>query len=321
MMENTVKLIERDLLPQGDYVSPGFSIIQPDLCFPNMILGNIYDSFWLYLRRDIAHNWYVDKRQQGVGFVSRDEAHILYNTALKFKGKKALEIGCWMGWSACHLALGGVELDVIDPMLSKQLFYESVTDSLKSAGVKESVNLIPGYSPQKVEELANKFQRKWSLIFIDGHHEAPAPLNDTIIAEQFAEADALILFHDLASPDVGQGLDYLKEKGWNTMVYQTMQIMGVAWRGNVEPIIHQPDTNINWRLPPHLQNYAVSGSIETVAEDKFAKVLTAVQPYTFLSEAKLFALYSQAKQIYDYVSWLPQMLIQAIARSKPLNRD
>jgi predicted O-methyltransferase YrrM len=314
MSEKTVKLIEGNLLPKGDYVSSGFSTIQPDLCFPNITLGNKYDSFWLYLRRDITHNWYVDKRQQGVGFVSRDEAHILYNTALKFQGKKALEIGCWMGWSACHLALGGVDLDVIDPMLSKQLFNESVTESLKLAGVKESVNLIPGYSPQKVEEIANKFQRKWSLIFIDGNHEAPAPLNDTIICEQLAEADALILFHDLASPDVAQGLDYLKEKGWNTMVYHTMQIMGVAWRGNVEPVIHHPDAQIDWRLPPHLKDYAVSGSIQTVVEDKFAEILKAVQPFTLLSEAKLFSLYSQAKQIYSYLLWLPKMLRQAIVR-------
>ncbi|KYC39417.1 hypothetical protein WA1_32335 [Scytonema hofmannii PCC 7110] len=315
MIEKTAQVIEGGILPEGDYVSPGFSIIQPDSCFPNMILGNTYDSFWLYLRRNIAHNWYVDKRQQGVGFVSRDEAHILYNTALKFKGKKALEIGCWMGWSACHLALGGVELDIIDPMLSQQLFHESVTESLKWADVKESVNLIPGHSPQKVEELANKLQRKWSLIFIDGHHEAPAPLNDAIICEQVAEEDALILFHDLASPDVGQGLNYLKEKGWNTMVYQTMQIMGVAWRGNVEPVIHQPDTKINWKLPPHLQHYSVSGSIPNVAGDKFEKILKAVLPSTFWKEAKLLSLYSQAQQIYYYLSWLPQILRQAMARN------
>ncbi|MUH00226.1 class I SAM-dependent methyltransferase [Scytonema sp. UIC 10036] len=314
MIEKTVKVIEGGLLPEGDYVSPGFSIIQPDSCFPNMILGNPYDSFWLYLRRNIAHNWYVDKRQQGVGFVSRDEAHILYNTALKFKGKKALEIGCWMGWSACHLALAGVELDVIDPMLSQQLFQESVTDSLKRAGVKESVNLIPGYSPQKVEELANQLQRKWSLIFIDGHHEAPAPLNDAIICEQVAEEDALILFHDLASPDVGQGLNYLKEKGWNTMVYQTMQIMGVAWRGNVEPVIHQPDPKINWKLPPHLRHYSVSGSIPTVAGNKIGKNLKSLVADNFRKEAKLLTLYSQTQQIYYYLSWLPQMLIQAMAR-------
>jgi predicted O-methyltransferase YrrM len=321
MSEKIVKMMEGNLLPNGDYVSSGFSTIQPDSCFPNITLGNKYDSFWLYLRRDINHNWYVDKRQHGVGFVSRDEAHILYNTALKFQGKKALEIGCWMGWSACHLALGGVELDVIDPMLSEQLFYESVTESLKSAGVKESVNLIPGYSPQKVEEIANKFQRKWSLIFIDGNHEAPAPLNDAIICEQLALSDALILFHDLASPDVAQGLDYLKEKGWNTMVYHTMQIMGVAWRGNVEPVIHQPDAKIDWRLPPHLKDYFVSGSIQPVAEDKFGKILRTVRPYTLLSEAKLFSLYSQVQQVYCYLFWLPKMLRQAIARIKPIKRD
>ena len=323
MSEKPVKFIERDLLPEGDYVSPELAIVQPDSCFPNMILGNKYDSFWFYLRREVAHNWYVDKRQQGVGFVSRDEAHILYNTALKFKGKKALEIGCWMGWSACHLALGGVELDVIDPILSEQLFYESVTDSLRRAGVQESVNLVPGYSPQKVEELANKLQRKWSLIFIDGYHEAPSPLNDAIICEQFALSDALILFHDLASPDVGQGLDYLKEKGWNTMVYQTMQIMGVAWRGNVEPLVHQPDAKIKWRLPPHLQGYSVSGSgsSQNLEKDKFGEILKAIRPYTFLSEAKIFSLYSQVKQAYYYLFWLPQMLAQAIARRKTVSRS
>ncbi len=314
MSEVTVKEVESNSFPKGDYISPGLSSVQPDSCFPNMILGNRYDSPWLYLRRNIPHNFYVDQRLTHVGFVSRDEAHILYNTALKFAGKKALEIGCWMGWSACHLALGGVELDVIDPMLSEPLFLESVTQSLKQAGVKESVNLIPGYSPQTVEEIANKLQKKWSLIFIDGHHEAPAPLNDAMICEQFAEDDALILFHDLSSPDVGQGLDYLKAKGWHTMVYQTMQIMGVAWRGNVEPVIHQPDTTIDWRLPPHLYSYVVSGAMQPVATDKFAAILKAIQPYTLLSEAQLFSLYSQAQQVGDYLFWLPEILKQQISK-------
>lgn len=319
MSEIIVKEIAPNLFPNGDYVSPGFSTVKPDSCFPNMVLGNKYDSSWLYLRRDIPHNWYVDQRRHGVGFVSRDEAHILYNTALKFSGKKALEIGCWMGWSACHLALGGVELDVIDPMLSEQLFHESVSDSLKRAGVQESVNLIPGYSPEKVAEIGNQLNRKWSLIFIDGHHEAPAPLNDVIICEQLAQADALILFHDLSSPDVGQGLDYLRAKGWHTMVYQTMQIMGVAWRGNVEPVTHQPDKTIDWRLPPHLQSYAVSGANPTRKLSKFTSFLKAVQPYTLFSEAQLFALYSQGQQVYDYLFWLPKIIWQAISRNKFFN--
>jgi predicted O-linked N-acetylglucosamine transferase (SPINDLY family)/predicted O-methyltransferase YrrM/SAM-dependent methyltransferase len=260
MVEDTLKVLENSLLSVGDYISPGFSIIQPDRCFPNMIVGDTRACGWSYLRREIPHNWYVDKRQPTVGFLSRDEAHILYNTALKFQGKKALEIGCWLGWSACHLALAGVELDVIDPLLDKPEIYDSVSTSLKDAGVFESINLVAGYSPQKVEELAKQLQRKWSLIFIDGDHDAPGPLNDAIICEQLAETDALILFHDLSSPDVAQGLDYLKQRGWNTMVYQTMQIMGVAWRGNIEPVWHQPDPEVKWNLPKHLQHYIISGA-------------------------------------------------------------
>jgi predicted O-methyltransferase YrrM len=255
----SIFLVSNNSLPVGDYVSPGFKIIQPDRCFPNMIVGDTSGCRWPYLRREIPHNWYADKRHPYIEFVSRDEAHILYNTASKFKGKKALEIGCWMGWSACHLALGGVELDVIDPILGKPEFYESVSNSLQAAGVLDSVRLIPGYSPEKVEEVA-AIGDKWSLIFIDGNHDAPGPLNDAIICERLAETDALILFHDLASPDVAQGLDYLKQRGWNTMIYQTMQIMGVAWRGNVEPVIHQPDPKIEWHLPEHLQHHPVSGT-------------------------------------------------------------
>lgn len=251
--------IDLGLFPAGDYVSPGFATIKPDRYFPNMIIGDTSCCPWRYLRREVPHNWYADKRHPSVGFLNRDEAHILYNTALRFKGKRALEIGCWLGWSACHLALAGVELDVIDPLLERPDFYESVSGSLQAANVLNSVRLVPGYSPQKVEELAVQFQRQWSLIFIDGNHETSGPLNDAIICEKFVHEDALILFHDLASPAVAQGLDYLRERGWKTMIYQTMQIMGVAWRGNVEPVIHQPDPNISWQLPEHLQNYSVSG--------------------------------------------------------------
>lgn len=255
-------------LPDRDYISPDFAIVQPDEYFPNMIVGDPNLQPWQYLRREVPHNWYVDKRHPTVGFLSRDEAHILYNTALKFKGKKALEIGCWLGWSACHLALAGVVLDVIDPLLARPDFYESVSNSLQAAGLLDSVHLVAGYSPQAVEELAAQLQTKWSLIFIDGNHESPGPLNDAIICEQLAEADALIVFHDLAAPDVAEGLDYFKQKGWHTLVYQTMQIMGVAWRGNVEPVIHQPDPKVNWVLPAHLQSYSVSGMSNNQSLDR-----------------------------------------------------
>lgn len=297
MIQETISVIERALLPEKDYVSPGLKIVQPDQYFPNMIVGNPARCSWPYLRGDIPHNWYVDRRQPTIGFLSRDEAQILYNTALKFKHQNALEIGCWMGWSACHLGLAGVKLDVIDPILKNAEIYNSVTSCLRNSGVLNQINLWAGYSPQKVEELANQSQKKWSLIFIDGNHESPGPLQDAIACEKYAEENAMILFHDLASPDVAEGLHYLRDKGWNTMIYQTMQIMGVAWRGNVEPVMHQPDSNVNWQLPTHLMNYRVSDRAIDNSEQEFQEILSIVRPYTLLSYERLFSLYSLAKKV------------------------
>ena len=246
-------------LPPGDYVSPGLRRVRPDAAFPNMILGDKVRHPWRFLRREIPHNWYVDRRASGTGFVSRDEAHILYNSALAFEGTVALEVGCWLGWSACHLALAGVMLDVVDPMLANPDFHGSVIQSLSAAGVRDRVRLFPGASPDKVFELSALLDRRWALIFIDGSHDAPGPLNDAKVAHLVAAENALILFHDLAAPDVEQGLAYLRDNGWNTLVYQTMQIMAAAWRGGVAPIAHVPDPAVAWPLPEHLRSYRISG--------------------------------------------------------------
>src|SRR5215203_1569622 len=123
------RFISTDPLPPGDYVSPNLTIVRPDACFPNMTLGDRNAISWPWLRREIPHNWYVDRRAPIIGFLSRDEANLLYNLALPFAGKRALEIGCWLGWSAAHLALAGVQLDVIDPMLSRADFQQSVAQS------------------------------------------------------------------------------------------------------------------------------------------------------------------------------------------------
>jgi len=302
------EIANNTLLPAGDYISPGLKIILPDAYFPNMIVGDTQTCPWPYLRREIPHNWYVDGRASSVGFLSRDEAHILYNTALQFSGKKALEIGCWLGWSACHLALAGVALDVVDPLLEREDIRQSVIDSIQGAlnasGVQTTVELIPGYSPQRVEEFAAQFNRKWSLIFIDGEHGGDGPLNDAIVCEKLAEKDAIILFHDLAAPDVAKGLNYLKEKGWHTVIYQTMQIMGAAWRGNVEPVAHQPDPNIVWELPAHLQGYDVSGTSQNSTE--------IIQNHQSLPQLPSQPLISVIIPCYNQSHFLPQAVTSVI---------
>ena len=258
MIDETLEVVERALLPERDYVSPGLAIVRPDPCFPHMQQGDPGSQTWPFLRRNIPHNWYVDGRWPNIGWLNRDEASILYNSALQFKGRRALEIGCFVGWSACHLALAGVELDVIDPLLAEPKMFDSVHLSLDSAGVFHAVHLYPGCSPQAVVALSKGGNRTWSLIFIDGDHDGLAPLHDAEVCAPFADRDAMVLFHDLASPDVAQGLDYLRGQGWRTMIYHTMQIMGVAWRGSVQPVQHQPDPSVQWHLPQHLAGFEVS---------------------------------------------------------------
>ncbi|MFT0743552.1 class I SAM-dependent methyltransferase [Synechococcus sp. RC10B2] len=291
-VEASLRYPDKNSLPikRYDYVSPYQRRIHLDYSFPLMTAVDPNCHPWPYLRKEVPHLWHTDLRQPTIGFVSRDEAHILYNTALKFQGKPALEIGCWLGWSTAHLAAGGVVLDVVDPALTNPQIYESVDQSLRSAGVRSNVNLYPGYSPEKVEEIAQENDRRWSLIYIDGNHDAPAPLRDAQVAERYAAEDALVLFHDLASPDVAEGLNYLRDRGWNTMIYQTMQIMGVAWRGNVQPVEHIPDPNMDWTLPEHLKEYPVCNL-------ELSRVLEKVKAFTLLGFERLWNLYLLAKRV------------------------
>jgi predicted O-methyltransferase YrrM len=234
-----------------DYISPNFRQIYLDDSFPNMIAGDPTSSNWPHLRHG-PHKWYCDKRAGPVGFLNRDEAHILYNTALQFAGKPALEIGCFMGWSAGHLAAGGIDLDIIDPLFGDPAVKESVLSSLSRTGFSGKIRWYAGTSPDVVDRLGRQGSR-WELIFIDGNHDFPAPVQDAVVCERYAATDALILFHDMNAPAVAEGLYYLRDRGWNVRLYHTAQIMAAAWRGAALPVDHIPDPKANWPIPEHLR--------------------------------------------------------------------
>ena len=62
----------KSVIPQGDYVADGLSIVVLDELFPNMIVGDKASHPWPYLRREVPHNWYCDRRYPEVGFLNRD---------------------------------------------------------------------------------------------------------------------------------------------------------------------------------------------------------------------------------------------------------
>jgi mannosyltransferase OCH1-like enzyme/predicted O-methyltransferase YrrM len=259
MQARTIAAIDRALLPAGDYVSAGLEVIWPDWCFPQKMVGNPAGHRWPFLRRHVPHNWYVDRRWPTAGWLTRDEASLLYNNARQFAGKPALEIGCFCGWSTCHLALAGVQLDALGPLQGRPEFAEAVRTSLQAAGVLERVNLHAGQGCARIDELSRQSSKPWSLFFIDPDHAGFTPREAAKACAAHAADDAMILFHDAACPDVLRALVHLRDAGWQIIIYQTMQIVAAAWRGNVRPVSHRPDPSVVWSLPEHLREFEVSG--------------------------------------------------------------
>ncbi len=244
-----------------DYVSDGLTMVEVAATFPHRRLGNPEAHPWSYLRRDVPHLWYVDDRFPVVGFLNADESAVLHSAALAAGPCPKLEIGCWRGWSTTQIALAGGGLDVVDPVLLDLDISAEIYLRLVVLGVADRVAFHRGGSPEMVHYLGRELGRRWGFAFIDGDHENEAPAIDALTVAEYASEDCLIMFHDLASPDVCAGLDQLAELGWNTAFYQTMQIMGAAWRGDISPPSHIPDPRVIWHTPGHLARHSPIHSI------------------------------------------------------------
>jgi predicted O-methyltransferase YrrM len=256
-----------------NYASPGLQTVHLEHLFPHLSAGDRAANDWPYLRREVPHVWYVDSRFPTMGFLSTDEATLLHALAKPFAGKRALEIGCWRGWSTAHLLAAGVVLDVIDPVLVEPAAYDELATIAHKLGAGNRTTLHSLPSPQGIAEAAKVHGEPWTFIFIDGDHEPPGPVLDALSVTRYAADDAMMVFHDLASPFVAAGLDSLRELGWSTRVYQTMQVMGVAWRGAVEPVVHIPDPKVSWSIPEHLAGYGISGEDERTRQQRFQETI------------------------------------------------
>ncbi len=243
-----------------DYVSNNLEVPNLDHLFPNMIVAAKSVSTWPWLRREIDHPFRVDRRNPIVGFINRDEAAILYGNARLFAGRKGIEIGAWRGWSTAHLIASGLgSLHVVEPLLADPVWRAEIEEVARAAGGGETTILVSEASPAAVERLGESGVR-WSFAFIDGDHDGEAPTRDALALAPFLEPTAMVLFHDLVSPHVAKGLRALEAQGWNVMAYQTAQMVGAAWRGEVAPVAHRPDPSQVWRVPDHLKGIVISGA-------------------------------------------------------------
>jgi len=257
-----------DVEPVSKTVWPG---ARYDYVSPNLLRSNLLPAFlslttrdpaplqWPYLRKDAPHIWRSDARSwrhPDIGVLSLDEATLLYNNALPMHGLRGLEIGCHYGWSTAHLVAAGLILDVIDPGLGYPDQSHDVADSLARVGGPGRANLWAGFSPSIVPAVRSNQAAPWSFAFIDGYHEGRGPLDDAEAVIGLMAPDACVMFHDLTSPHVAGGLRHFAANGWSVGLYNTMQIMGIAWRGGARPAAHAADAQMPGIQAPHLRGLA-----------------------------------------------------------------
>ena len=242
-----------------DYVDQNLEAPVLDHLFPNMIEADKSASTWPYFRKQIDHPFRVDRRNPTVGFINRDEASILYTNASAFKGRSGIEIGAWRGWSSAYLTAAGIApLHVVEPLLADADWRGEFEAVVRGAGGASSTILVPEKSPAAVVRLGEAGAR-WSFAFIDGDHDGEAPRNDALACARYLETTAMVVFHDLVSPQVAAGLRALAAEGFSIIAYQTAQMMGVAWRGAIAPVAHKPDPAQHWQVPDHLTGIPISG--------------------------------------------------------------
>jgi len=243
-----------------DYIADNLDTPVLDHLFPNMVEADKSATTWPYFRKEIDHPFRVDRRNPTVGFINRDEASILFTNARAFAGRSGIEIGAWRGWSTAHLiAAGLMPLHVVEPLLAGAEWRREFVEVTRGAGGEDSAVLIAEKSPDAAVRLGESGAR-WSFAFIDGNHDGDAPTRDALACAAYLEATAMVMLHDLVSPHVSAALRALGARGFRLMAYQTAQMMGVAWRGDIAPVTHRPDPAQSWRVPDHLAGIEISGA-------------------------------------------------------------
>lgn len=155
----------------------------------------------------------LDQLAPIAGFDTRTEAEALWDLA---KGRRVLEIGTYLGFSAILFALAGAEsVDTIDPHqggpgLPVQDTLQPAWHNVRHYGVQNTVRLHVGTAAAVLPMLRECW---FDLAFIDGDHEDAAADVDRVLDRMLG--DGVIALHDAGRwPQVAEAADYLAARGY-----------------------------------------------------------------------------------------------------------
>lgn len=248
---------KRAEIERYDYVPSGMTDPAILKSFPFAVPINPWAVKWPYLRPSVPHVFRSDTRSKKkviIGNASYEEAICLHNVALQFAGKRGLEIGSHFGWTSAHLRAAGLELDLIDPEFADPDRRVAVEEVMNAISIDTPYRLWPLYSPQDIPQVRAEALAPWSFVFIDGDHDGEAPERDAFAVMDNCADDAIVMFHDMTSPHVTRGLKAFDRAGWKVGLFNTMQVLGIAWRGDVVIPKHVRDPSVPHILQPHLKD-------------------------------------------------------------------
>lgn len=195
-------------------------------------------------------------REPECGFLTHDEAAILFNVAKAFPGTW-LDIGGAAGWSAAHIALvPRTQVITIDPIYSdigsiRRMVENNWRLSLWDIGDQRFIV----YSAHTANSYFAANTDVVDGVLIDGDHSAPEPLNDAKNAAAHLAERGVIVLHDVLGGPVQEAVVWLLDNGFRARIYWTPHVMAVCWRGEFEPPPHIPDPQIEPKLRPQMAGF------------------------------------------------------------------
>lgn len=195
----------------------------------------------------------------GCGFLTHDEAAILYNIA-KAWPKRWVDIGSRLGWSTAHIAVGEARFVVgVDPEYGQGAFLNRAV--IQFPGEFAANATFRACTSEVWFKSSAGMGYSVDAVMIDGCHDTPEPTLDAIRA---IDAGASVLaWHDFQGRPVRDAVAWVlnlkcecEECGgtasfcahWKCRVYDTPNGMAVAWRDGCGfiPPDHVPDPAIDW---------------------------------------------------------------------------
>ena len=211
------------------------------------------------------------------GSISRERALVIYSLLKKFKPKKILEIGSFLGISTKIIndTLGGkCKIVSVDPNVRHRIFdnprkyfdlinknYNNITKINKifsnislETGKWDYFNYEPKIDKYKVKEILSNigiidysffFTEKFDCCFIDGSHDYKSVINNFIDSIKILHEGSIILFDDYNPLDWKETYDainhIIKIGGNNIECVKRNDIVLIKDKGFFEKIIKNPN--------------------------------------------------------------------------------